>query len=71
MLDPFAQFYDGKGRFKSSFDLELVVNKTQMDRLDKEHPDTMTTMNNLATVLKGRGKLGEAEQILVLAVSIR
>jgi len=30
----------------------------------KEHPDTLTSMNNLATVLSDQGKYLEAEQII-------
>jgi hypothetical protein len=30
--------------------------------LGKEHPDTMTSMNNLAVVLQGQGKYEQAEE---------
>ena len=30
--------------------------------LDKEHPDTLTSMNNLATVLSDQGKYEQAEE---------
>jgi hypothetical protein len=33
--------------------------------LGKEHPNTLTGMNNLAGLLKSRGKNDEAEQLLV------
>jgi Tetratricopeptide repeat len=32
--------------------------------LGKEHPDTLTSMNNLATVLKDQGKYEQAEEML-------
>ena len=31
--------------------------------LGKEHPDTLTSMNNLATVLRGQGKYEQAEDM--------
>ena len=31
--------------------------------LGKEHPDTLTSVNNLASVLQGQGKHEEAEQM--------
>jgi len=31
--------------------------------LGKEHPDTLTSMNNLAEVLRGQGKYEQAEEM--------
>jgi Tetratricopeptide repeat len=36
--------------------------------LGTEHPNTLTSMNNLALVLQDQGKYGEAEQIQVMVV---
>jgi len=37
----------------------------------KEHPDTLTSMNNLATVLSDQGKYLEAEQMYREVVGVR
>jgi tetratricopeptide (TPR) repeat protein len=39
--------------------------------LGKEHPDTLTSMNNLATVLRDQGKYEQAEEMYRHALRLR
>jgi hypothetical protein len=39
--------------------------------LGKEHPNTLTSMNNLAAVLSGQGKYEQAEEIHRQALGLR
>lgn len=61
--DQFALFYRDQGRFNTSLDLTRTVVMTRVRVQGKEHPGTLASMNNLATVLRGQGKHSEAEQI--------
>jgi tetratricopeptide (TPR) repeat protein len=59
----FAFFYGDQGRFKASLDLRRTEMETRVRAQGKEHPSTLTSMNNLALVLRNQGKYPEAEQI--------
>jgi hypothetical protein len=39
--------------------------------LGKEHPDTLTSMNNLAGILRDQGKYEQAEEMLRQALRLR
>ena len=43
----------------------------QRSTLGDEHPDTLTSMNNLAPLLLGRGKLSEAEPLFMEAMRMQ
>ena len=43
----------------------------QRSTLGDEHPDTLTSMNNLASLLLGRGKLSEAEPLFMEGLRMR
>jgi tetratricopeptide (TPR) repeat protein len=58
----FASFYQGQGRYEISEKLERLNLKTRQRELGSEHPDTLTSMNNLENVLSDQGKYEEAEE---------
>ncbi|KAH8724301.1 hypothetical protein GQ44DRAFT_618470, partial [Phaeosphaeriaceae sp. PMI808] len=48
------------GRWKEAEELEVQVMETRKRVLGEEHPDTLTSMNNLAFTLKGQGLTNKA-----------
>jgi DNA-binding ferritin-like protein len=67
----FASFYHDQGRFKSSLDLYRTEMETRVRAQGKDHPDTLTSINNLAGVLRNQGKYPEAEQMFREVVEAR
>ncbi|KAF1922859.1 uncharacterized protein M421DRAFT_338260 [Didymella exigua CBS 183.55] len=55
-------FYEG--RWKEAEELEVQVMETSSRVLGKEHPDTLTSMNNLAFTLKSQSRNQEALALL-------
>ena len=59
----FASFYQDQGQFDSCYRLRAVVKETRLNLLGPEHPDTLTSMSNLAWVLSHQGKYEAAEEM--------
>ncbi|KAK7028428.1 P-loop containing nucleoside triphosphate hydrolase protein [Favolaschia claudopus] len=62
-----------QGYFQHAEELEVVVVEARTQLLGKEHPDTLTSMANLASTYFQQGKWGEAEvlQVEVLELTKR
>ncbi|OAP56890.1 hypothetical protein AYL99_09002 [Fonsecaea erecta] len=69
--DWFASFYRDQGHFDASLDLYRTVIMTRKRVQGKEHPSTLTSMNNLAAVLSDQGKYEAAEQMHREVVEVR
>lgn len=52
--------YSLGGRWKEAEELKVQVIKTRQKMLDKEHPDTLTIMNNLVFTWEGQGWAAKA-----------
>jgi len=66
-----ANFYEGQAAYKDSFHWSqhsLKIAKTCMGR---DHPDTATSLNNLARLYYLQGNYAEAERIYLESLSIR
>jgi len=50
--------------------LEVQVMETRKKVLGEEHPDTLTSMKNLASILKGRGQNAEAIKLMEKCVQL-
>jgi Tetratricopeptide repeat len=50
-----ASTYRNQGRWKEAEKLEAQVMEMRKRVLGEEHPDTLTSMNNLAFTWKGKG----------------
>jgi tetratricopeptide (TPR) repeat protein len=59
----FATFYEDQGRFMIAEELNQRALRGRRTLLGKEHPDTLTSMNNLAYVMQQQGKYKEAEHM--------
>jgi len=66
------------GQYESSagrFALAAAIEKAALDRcrrlLGEEHPDTLTSMNNLASTLKNQGDLSGARELQELVLAAR
>ena len=59
-----ASSYDkAQGRYGAAYKKAMEAQTMYQKLLGKEHPDTLTSMNNLASVLDNQGKYEEAEEI--------
>ena len=58
-----ASFYQDPGRYGISEKLEGLSVRTKETVLGKEHPSTLSSMNNLADVLSDQGKYEQAEEM--------
>jgi len=56
-----ASTFRNQGRWKEAEELEVQVMETRKRVLGQEHPDMLTSMNNLAEVLRDQGKYAAAE----------
>jgi tetratricopeptide (TPR) repeat protein len=63
LLDRIGQCEHMLGRYKAAeWAYERVLRlRLEDEKIGKEHPDTLTSMNNLAQALSGQGKYAEAE----------
>jgi tetratricopeptide (TPR) repeat protein len=59
----FVDFYHSQGRYDAAEGLFSLVVRTQKDVIGEEHADTLTSMNNLAVVLRKQGKYEQAEEM--------
>ena len=63
MIDRMGDFLYRMGRWSETYEIR-VFHSTQVEAiLGKQHPSTLTSMNNLALVLNSQGKYEEAEQM--------
>jgi tetratricopeptide (TPR) repeat protein len=59
----FVSFYKSQGRYEISEKLKRLNLETSQRELGFEHPNTLTSMNNLANMLSNRGKYEEAKEM--------
>jgi len=55
--------YREGGRWKEAEELEVLVMETRKRVLGEEHPDSLTSMNNLASTYWNQGRFKEAEEL--------
>jgi hypothetical protein len=53
------------GRYKEAKELQVQVMETTKGVLGEEHPDTLTSMGNLASTYRNQGRWKEAEELQV------
>ena len=63
MIDEMEGFLFRIGRWSEAYKMKRFHFRKTEKMLGKEHPSTLTSMNNLASVLSGQGKYDEAEEI--------
>jgi Tetratricopeptide repeat len=56
--------YRNQGRWKEAEELEVQVMETSLRVVGQEHPDTLTSMNNLAWTWKGQNRDIEALDLI-------
>lgn len=61
--DRAASYDDGQGRHEPAYNNCMKAYTIRQQLLGQEHPDTLTSMNNLALVLDSQGKYDEAEEM--------
>jgi Tetratricopeptide repeat len=66
-----ALTYHLGGRWKEAEELFVQVVETRKRVLGEEHPDTLTSMNNFAFTLKGRGQSAEAIKLMEKCVQLQ
>jgi tetratricopeptide (TPR) repeat protein len=67
----FAHFYHSQGRYGAAEGLYGLVIRTQKGVIGEEHTDTLTSTNDLATLLRDKGKYEQAEEMLRQALELR
>jgi tetratricopeptide (TPR) repeat protein len=60
-----------EGRYKEAEELQVQVMQTRKRVLGNEHPDTLISMNNLASTFRNQGRWKEAEELEVQAMQTR
>ena len=60
-----GRVYDEEGRWKEAEELQVQVMETGSRVLGKEHPDTLTSIANLASTYSNQGRWKEAEELQV------
>ncbi len=63
MIDRMEGFLFRIGRWSEAYRMQVFHCRETENMLGKEHPDTLTSMNNLALVLSSQGKYKEAEEM--------
>jgi ankyrin repeat protein/tetratricopeptide (TPR) repeat protein len=66
-----ADFLKGLGRWSEQHQIELFIFRKMCEIAGAEHPKTLTSMNNLAAVLRDQGKYQEAESMHRQALATR
>ncbi|KAF2647025.1 hypothetical protein K491DRAFT_615367, partial [Lophiostoma macrostomum CBS 122681] len=56
--------YRNQGRWEAAEALEVEVMETRKTKLGADHPDTLTSMNNLAHTWKGQGSTSKAISLI-------
>jgi tetratricopeptide (TPR) repeat protein len=67
----FGNMYRDQGRLKEAEELEVQVIETRKKVLGAEHPDTLTSMANLASTFWNQGRWKEAEELDVQVMETR
>ena len=65
-----ALLYQFQGRYGEAEPLYKEALQVREKVLGKEHPDTLTSMNNLAALYESQGRYGEAEPLLKEALQV-
>ncbi|EXK25866.1 hypothetical protein FOMG_17520 [Fusarium oxysporum f. sp. melonis 26406] len=71
LLTNCAEYMSTSGKFKMAESLNKKAVKTRTKMLGEEHPDTLTTMANLALLYSNQGRWKEAEELLTGVVAMR
>ena len=71
MIDKMEGFLFRIGRWSEAYKMRMFHFRKIEKVLGKEHPDTLGSMNNLASVLSSQGKYKEAEEIHGQALALR
>ncbi|KAJ5393627.1 uncharacterized protein N7487_011268 [Penicillium crustosum] len=66
-----ARVHYDEGRWEAAEQLELQVMETRKTKLGEDHPDTLTSMANLASTYRNQGRWEEAEQLFVQVIETR
>jgi tetratricopeptide (TPR) repeat protein len=67
----FSSFYRAMGLFPVSETLATITVNTMTKGLGKKHPDTLTSMANLASTYRNQGRWKEAEELEVQVMKTR
>ncbi|KAL8799610.1 MAG: hypothetical protein Q9182_005761 [Xanthomendoza sp. 2 TL-2023] len=70
-LDNIGGFLDAIGRWSEASEVQVLLVRKREEALGKEHPATLTSMNNLAVMLESQGNYDEAEQIHRQTLALR
>lgn len=65
-----GQFYKGQGLYQLAEPWREQCLAVARQRLGEEHPDTATSLNNLALLYNSQGRYSEAEPLYKQAISI-
>ncbi|KAJ6555477.1 P-loop containing nucleoside triphosphate hydrolase protein [Mycena vulgaris] len=65
---PFGSIYSHAERHKETVELNIVLLEEERKSLGADHPNTLTTMGNLAQAYHELGRLNEAEDIEVIVL---
>ena len=71
MIDRMKGFLFRIGRWCEAYEMQVFHFRKTEKMLGKEHPDTLTSMNNLAEVLSQQGKYEEAEEMHGQALELK
>jgi hypothetical protein len=71
LLHCVAGYFDYEGRWKEAEQYQIGAVKLRTEFLGEEHPDTLTSMNNLASTYWNQGRWKEAEKLGVHVMEIR
>ncbi|RKK27668.1 hypothetical protein BFJ66_g16550 [Fusarium oxysporum f. sp. cepae] len=71
LLHCVAGYFDYEGRWKEAEQYQIGAVKLRTEVLGEEHPDTLTSMGNLASIYSNQGRWKEAEELGVDVMEIR
>src|ERR1700722_368582 len=66
-----GRYYEALGRYEIALKLEEDALNVRQELLGREHPDTLTSMSNLAEVLSDQGQYEQAEEMHRQALGLR
>jgi tetratricopeptide (TPR) repeat protein len=67
----FGEMYWNQGRWKEAEELVVQIIETRKRESGPEHPDTLTSIANLATTYRNQGRWKEAEELGVQVIETR
>jgi len=70
-MTDFALIFSEAGRWKEAEELEVQVMETRKRVLGEEHPDTLTSIDSLASTYRNQGRWKEAEELEVQVMETR